>query len=52
MAILGPQTREEEEGRAPDRFRTMIDEQGFTALLGELDTCMVIAQARRAAAAG
>lgn len=50
MAILGPHTREEEVGLAPERMRTMIDERSFATLLRELEAARERALERIAAA--
>lgn len=49
MDILGPHTREEEQGMAPDRLRTMIDIAGLEEINRQLDAARTAALARLAA---
>jgi hypothetical protein len=50
MQMLAAHVREEEDGLAPERLRTMIDDAGFAALQAELDAARDAALARMAAA--
>jgi hypothetical protein len=50
LDIFEPHTREEEEGLAPDRLRTMIDPAGLAALGRALEAAREAALARLAAA--
>lgn len=50
MALLGPHTREEEQGLEPERLRLLIDDRGLAELQAELDAARVAAVARHAVA--